>query len=442
MNENDSRIIHLSNEKNENVLSLNDEIEIAKITNCEEIVKRYLNKISKIFYKLEIKKTNEGLSNFIYFINVDDNLKLFMKIFNNKIDRKFEQKIIIINAELGNCAKILDTDNENYRIEEFMENIQKLEKAEVLKEGFHTILINKIINFNYLLIDERDKYINEKNVFNILKKIFKIAQNSFCIFKEKFFQWRMKNKNSCPGISNINKADINNKYSIEKEEISLAFNFDNFSRIEDYLSEGKLEEILNEIFPIDFLKILKNNEKEVDLKNLPLVLSHNDVHQYNLIYRGKNEKEKNNKVLKEDNILLIDYEYACFNLIGFDIVNFFIECFFNLDLPIYPFYERVVESTKNIYDKFYFEKYLTYINSFIKHSKLINKFEDIFKINDIEIFYSYDYYCKICKFASIYWFYTALQFLDFESNMSRIGFNYIDYSIDRLSIYENYFNKN
>ena len=53
----------------------------------------------------------------------------------------------------------------------------------------------------------------------------------------------------------------------------------------------------------------------------------------------------------------------------------------------------------------------------------------------IKIFANYFYYTKICRVASIFGFYTAAQFLDFESTINKTGFNYIDYSVERLGVY-------
>lgn len=428
-----------SEETNENIILKRDEEgKLIKI-DCEEIVKRYLNKNSINYSNINIKKTNEGLSNYIFYVTIDDKLKLFLKIFNNQIDRKFEEKIITLNAEQGNCARILDTDYNIYRIEEFLENIQKLEKKEVLNENFVAILTSKIIKFNFLLTNEFNKCTEEKNVFRILEKTFLNAQKSFKNFKDKFDDW--KNNIEFNIVSNNNNKDsASNKDCFEKTFDS--FKLQNYEKIEKYLSEGKLKEILSDIFPNDFLNKF-NNKKNFSLNDIPLFLSHNDVHLYNFLYRtnDQDQRDSNERILNEENILLIDYEYACFNIIGFDFVNFFIECFFNLEFPDYPFYEQLEKSTKKIYDKSYYDKYVKFLYEFLK--ELTTKGFDIEKfshLNFVDLFGTYEYYCKICRLASIYWFYTALQFLDFDSNINKSGFNYIDYSIDRLSIYENFYN--
>jgi thiamine kinase-like enzyme len=471
-----------STESNKNIILKTDENLNIKTINCEEIIKNFLKNISLDFNKnirgihdkenendlrIVIKKTNEGLSNDIFFINVENEIKLFLKIFNNIIDRRFEEVIIKLNSQKGNCPKILDTDFENYRIEEFLENIQKLKREEILTNNFfEEILTPKIINFNLLLFKEKESYIKEKNVFSILNNAFCKAQKAFINFKLKFENWKINNiisfkknesetKKYCNNTDGhlIHDIDLTNKDNFQ------AFSIDNYNLIESFLYDGKLFEILNEIFPKEFItefskdEINQNDNRSFEnLIKIPLFFSHNDVHLYNFIYKekvniGMKDKIKDNlkeKTINLDNIMLIDYEYSCFNVIGFDIVNFFIECFFNLEYPEYPFYEKFEKDTKTIYEKFYYEKYLKYFFAFLTELKSNSSIECIFGLISeekfIEIFSSYDYYCKICKLASIYWFYTAVQFLDFETNIKKTGFNYIDYSADRLGIYRNFFN--
>lgn len=443
----------VNSETNGNVILKRGEDGSLKTLDCAAIIKNFLTKNSISHSEVEIKKTNEGLSNYIYYVSVDNTLKLFLKIFNNKIDRKFEEKIIRLNAEQGNCARILDSDYTYYRIEEFLENIQKLERKEILTEGFFEILVSKIINFNLLLSNKEDQSLNftaEKNVFDILQQTFSNAHRSFEAFKHQFEEWKTKNNFYSIRVNDSEKNQIQpNRYfykSNEDQKPFDAFRIENYEKIEHYLAEGKLTEILNEIFPNHFLGKFGKAE-ENSLNQIPLLLSHNDVHQYNFLYKpisnalGDRNSEAIRNLTKE-NVLLIDYEYACFNVIGFDIVNFFIESFFNLEFPEYPFYQKLENSTKNIYNKFYYEKFIKFLNDLVTESAI--KGPKIYEVlraeNFIQLLGNYQYYCKVCRLASIYWFYTALQFLDFDSNVNKSGFNYVDYSIDRLSIYEN-FNK-
>ena len=441
----ESKILLKENlDTNENIILKTDKEGKIITLDCEDIVKSYLKKKSINYSNVNVKKTNEGLSNYIYYVIIDNHLKLFLKIFNNQIDRKFEEKIITLNAEQGNCAGILDTDCNYYRIEEFLENIKKLERKEIHTDRFFEILISKIINFNFLLSKENKNhnYQQEKDVFGVMQQTFINAQKSFKNFKCKFEDWKNINEFY---ITKDNKSESapNCFYKLNNIEKPFdAFDLKNYEKIEFYLAEGKLTEIFDGIFPKDFLSKLRQGS-DIGLTDIPLFLSHNDVHLHNFLFKPNFHNEGINKEtnLNEENVLLIDYEYACFNVFGFDIVNFFIEGFFNLEFAEYPFYEKLEKSTKNIYDKIYYDKYLKFLNEFSKEFTIKGiEIDDISKLEFIDLFGTYEYYIKICKLASIYWFYTALQFLDFDCNVSKIGFNYVDYSIDRLSIYESFYN--
>ena len=64
----DEEIINSINLRNENNIVIKKDKENIKFLDCEEIIKNYLNRCLIKFNKIEIKKTNEGLSNFIYFV--------------------------------------------------------------------------------------------------------------------------------------------------------------------------------------------------------------------------------------------------------------------------------------------------------------------------------------------------------------------------------------
>ena len=418
-----------------------------EIIDKEEIIRNYLIKINFSFKKIEIWKLNEGLSNEIFFVCVDKKKKIFLKIFKNKIDRVFEDKIIKLVSSMGECAKILESDCKKYRIEEFIENISRISSEDLLTGEFLKILGQKIVKFNSLILYNPEDYKN-KNIFLILKNVFFNSQEKFAEFKNKFKIWRERKKDLYYNSIEIhdNKLNLNSCVNVENKIISESFKMENLEKIELYLQDWKFEEILITIFPLDFIEEInssyKNKKSEKNFQDekfysnfltdkFPVILSHNDIHVSNLIYLKNQEKNFNEKIkfkFTPENILLIDYEYGCFNILGFDIVNFFIECMFNLDKPEYPFYSMFCKTTKIIYEKIYYNKYLEFFELFVQENPRFN----------LEILKSEIYYRKICRFASIFWFYTALQFLDFESNINRLGFNYVDYAVDRLSVYENF----
>jgi hypothetical protein len=469
--------------KTNSIIDTKKNIETNQISVITNIIKNYCDN-NKIIHddRIKIIPTNEGLSNYIYHIiiennsnsNINLNQKFFFKFFNNKTDRKFEEKIISLNSkkEKKNCSQILDTDFQTYRLEKFMENIRKLKREEIYTKNFEEICIEKLSEFNLdIFYDKENCIYNNKNVFNILKQNFFEAKKKFEYFENFFYEYC---KNKIKEVEKIKKEknhdiDINTsnnnhiKDFIEKEKNNLNFNIENFYKIKNFLEEKKFLEIFDEIFPKEFLNNFYDENFEVKNKNnnytnddtnkdkdnsksinnidfenfykIPFVLSHNDVHINNFLVNTEQENFDSGKFTKE-NLMLIDYEYACFNIIGFDYVNLQIENFFDLEYSEYPFFSLLVENTKIIYEERYYEKYLNFMDIFL--NKIANKkfFEYILQYK--QIFLSKDYYDKVCRLASIFWFYTALKFLDFEDIIFRKGFNMLDYSIMRLSIYENF----
>lgn len=412
--------------------SITKQTNIAKITT---IIKNYCTNKKINFQNIKVVPTNEGLSNFIYHIFIDENSKpnFFFKFYNNKTDRKFEGKIIEINSKLKkNCSEILETDYETYRIENFLEKIRKLNREEIYTKNFEEKCIEKISEFNTDLVYD-EKIYQKKNIFEILKNNFSESKEIFEKFQNNFYNFSSKKAKE----KNLEIEDF-----IEKEKNNFNFKFENFNKIKNFLEEKKFEEILEEIFPADFLEKFSeensNSENYLEkLFNFPLVLSHNDVHIYNFLVNTESENFENFEKFTKENLMLIDYEYACFNIIGFDYVNFQIENFYDLEFAEYPYFSLLVENTKIIYDEKYYEKYLHFFDIFLRKVSDEKKFENFFKFK--EIFLSRDYYNRVCRLASIFWFYTALKFLDFDDIVYKKGFNILDYSIERLNVYENYF---
>jgi choline/ethanolamine kinase len=58
-----------------------------------------------------------------------------------------------------------------------------------------------------------------------------------------------------------------------------------------------------------------------------LVLSHNDLHSQNMIWRNGDGR-----------LFIIDFDYSCFNYRGFDVANFFNEFCFDYEYPKPPYF--------------------------------------------------------------------------------------------------------
>jgi thiamine kinase-like enzyme len=401
----------------------------------------------KKFKFVKIEKLNSGLTNTLFTITylLKDEVnstviskngpkkieKLFLKIFGEisswgLIDRKFETDLIEENSKKGLCEKLVFTDYETFRLEEYLENIQKPSEDKLLEfpiekdlnekneltdcQNFITKVNDAILNFEFSLYKMKEesfqKYSNmEKySLKAFLEKIIKIAKVKVEIF-EKNFQNHINKLEAGACEKNENLEGI--QFSIKNLMPKVKFYLENF------------DEIYTDLV----------TDSNFDIKEIPLILNHNDVHMHNLL-------------LHNDKLLLIDYEYATLNHIGFDIINYCIESFFDLEYPEYPFFKRKVENVNILYnDPKFFEIYLNFVDKLIVKIDKENvnyNLEKIIKIkNYLKVLYDKNYFIRISGVCSLFWFYCALITLDYDGFINKNNFNYLDYSLERLSIYEN-----
>lgn len=338
-------------------------------------------------HNITIKKIDSGLTNFSYLIIVNEK-KYFLKIFGeisklNIVDREFETDLMEINYDKYRlCTKIIATDFKTYRIEEYLEDIKKPEDIVLFDDEFLNKLIPKLINFESSLeFSEKSLYYNENNtIYSFLNKIVKVSKDKMELFSQDYNEY----------LTN------NNERSFE---------------IESYISKVNY-----------YLQNFDGNLNLLVQSNFPLILNHNDLHKHNILIR---------KNLNSDSdLLLIDYEYAFINFIGFDMITYCIETFFDLEYPVYPFYNRLVESFEVLYtDEKYFNVYLKYLEFLKLKIKIGGEL-------DYDLLSSKNYFTRISGICSLVWFYCCLISLDFKSIIRKDSFNYLDYSLDRLKIYE------
>jgi thiamine kinase-like enzyme len=385
-----------------------------KCTQIQLIFQNMFKTIFKdqIFNKdIKIKKLETGLSNYLYKIEANGN-KYFLKIFgqisiHNLVNRNFETDLIDCNSKYKICGNYIFTDFTTFRVEEFLENLKKPNDECLLSDE---LFINKMLNclliFQYSIeefpYDSQTKYKSDKNLYvkSFLNNIIKVAKNNLEYFEKEHVDWK-----------NINK-DVANLYT------KTAF-------FETYIKKVNL--FLNNYETI-------YGELLLGLEDIPLFLNHNDVHKHNLLLKSTSEKDSSNY-----DLLLIDYEYACFNYIGFDIINYCIESFFDLEYPEYPFYSKLVENVEVLLsEKKYYEIYDKYLVLFLEKLKKI-KSEDYCEnfLNKIyPILVTEKYFLKVSGLCSLFWFYCSLISLNFSKIINEDSFDYMNYSLERLKIYE------
>ena len=170
--------------------------------------------------------------------------------------------------------------------------------------------------------------------------------------------------------------------------------------------------LLNKLFPKD--------------QNFIEVISHNDIHPANILLH----QSENYKFTKSFNSFkLIDYEFANFNYLGFDIVNYLVETFFNLYYKDYPFYKITKDPMEIFTNSFYYKVYCRFIDFlFIYKGSFLG---DITK----EELLDKKYFSKLVALSSLFWFLIANVQLKFDTWKEKKSFDYLLYGVDRLQFY-------
>ena len=361
--------------------------------------------IEEKYFEISLKNLG-GLSNKNFIVTITN--KTTKEIIDQILYRKFGEisdvverdlETMIINqlSEIGIAPKIYEIDpNGNFRIEQYLSNTSPIKKI----EEFDNHIINQIIHIlnNFSLIANVYKYeiLNNKIVHNPIfqndeedKKIKKISTDMFNKCMNEMYNKALKNFKifSEEFIKTIPRE--NNK--------ELYLDFEKF----DYYMKN-YHNIFLDIFP----------------KNGYMILCHNDIHRLNLIIRQNDKK-----------IFLLDYEYACLNLIGNDFANYMNEsCYI---------YENNYQFTKEKIDfEKYYNLYKLYINEFINTHKFMNNIEECkLFLNEIQ---TKKYYLKLHCVINLFWFLYCVIYLDFEElNKDKKNFFYFIHGIHRMYHFEN-----
>ena len=143
------------------------------------------------------------------------------------------------------------------------------------------------------------------------------------------------------------------------------------------------------------------------------VLNHNDIHRLNIL------------VKKNDDLILLDHEYASLNLIGNDIVNYMIES--NFDYDIYNF-RKDMDFSK------YYSIYTEFLDNFQETHNETLKDEKMKKLFNKT--YKYKYMLRIICIISLFWFVYCVIYLNVQHLKSPDHFDFLQHALDRLYIFE------
>ena len=138
-------------------------------------------------------------------------------------------------------------------------------------------------------------------------------------------------------LASIHSLDVpiarNSTWILEKYHEWLSFIQKN--SIPPQVSDGVRDstiKIARELLAIDFKKEIKFLSKVFDGLRSPVVFSHNDLHQGNILLARPSKR----RPILDKRVILIDFEYCSYNYRGYDIANHFCEWCFEYDTPEYP----------------------------------------------------------------------------------------------------------
>lgn len=335
-------------------------------------------------------------------------LRIFKNSWNCIIDRDFEEQIInLMYSRSYNTTLIIESDNDNnpklYRIEKYLDNHRQLndnEKIDLEFSDLYTnLLIKGIVNINSLIIfDKCSKNHTSKSVFEQLKYYL-----SCC-------------------LEHIKMCIENNYLDSNQVEILRAL----------------ILEITNNY------KLSNDNSDNSMFQKCKLVLSHNDIHCGNLLINetliqnyydttsdtSMNEKSKLNLSLDID-IKIIDYEFANFNIIGFDIVNYIVECFFDLYYDKYPFFNTKKDFRLLFEDKKYYSIYEKYIKAYKEKDTIDTNFDE-------KLYLSKEYFFFLIGLSGSFWSVIGVLSINKDYSKSKSEFDFYLYLLKRIEIFHLY----
>ena len=363
-------------------------------------------KNAKSLFEIKLKQVND-ITNDIYEIKIykKTTLELFDKLIYKNFSKISETlnnnlEFPILETQKNSTSKILFIDPKNsYRIEECISNSKRIKRKYQFQSDIIEQIIQILISYSFvasiftftlkcddhlnskfkILINalnkevenDKDKYI-KNNFFDMcFKDLYERSLNTFKQFGLKF-------KARC--IKSTNKTI-----------------FEEFQKLEFFMNNFK--QLFNAAFP----------------KSGYMIMNHNDFGHRNII-------------LKDDkNINVIQNDFSCHNIIGFDFVNYLNENVFNY-LPTYQFNEN--DLNLDLTYKFY----LKFIEKFEEmYSELKNNDKGKEILNEIK---SRKYYLNLHCLINVFWVLHCSLYLNFEKFIQNEGFDYFQHAIDRITLYE------
>nr|XP_039266596.1 choline kinase alpha-like [Styela clava] len=180
--------------------------------------------------------------------------------------------------------------------------------------------------------------------------------------------------------------------------------------------DGRKTKMLRQILRFDIASEINYIRNLVQDTDSPVVFSHNDVQEGNLLYLEEAGRNANP-------IRMIDFEYSCYNHRGFDIGNHFCEWMYDYSFDEWPHFVYKIENypTKDQQTNFikaYIEEHFT-ASSTTTHDE---KWTVAFMIREAN---------RFALLSHLFWALWSVM----QAKMSDIGFGYMEYAIARMDAY-------
>jgi thiamine kinase-like enzyme len=183
----------------------------------------------------------------------------------------------------------------------------------------------------------------------------------------------MIRRNLTKALANLHKTDLN---ELDKTPmLQQLLEHGSLMKNAEAKAQKKIYSPQEQEWLAEIMTLVSEEEKALLKEILPkgkesVVFSHNDIHSQNILALNRSEK-----------LVLIDYEYGCYNYRGYDIANFFNEATLDYTLPEYPYFTLDQNKYPSQDDLMDFIKYYLFF------SKFDNKSVDVVKaMNDNEYF--------------------------------------------------------
>jgi choline/ethanolamine kinase len=133
----------------------------------------------------------------------------------------------------------------------------------------------------------------------------------------------------------VPNMESNNNWLMDRYQEWLSFINDHKKHPNQYITQPISEQaskIAKKLLSIDFEKEINFLKQVFDGTRSPIVFSHNDLHQGNILLA----KPSRRRSLLDKRVILIDFEYCSYNYRAYDIANHFCEWCFEYDTSEYP----------------------------------------------------------------------------------------------------------